>query len=250
MPGYRWTRPGNIQQRTTMMEMAAESGSSGSNKLNNFDGISMNAKQEIEASKDEQASEVELKGQAVTGTVNERLLAELEQAAGKEKSGPSAFAKKFGLDAFRSSKTDAERRAAIEEARNLNGVNPLVTAAGAAFALGVAYGLWILTTFLGVWFAAHPVASEIFFVTRTTAVFRNVVVGIVSLASGFFGVTGLGILLLTFRVAYGVATGELDPTPIRNNQDGSNPLLKQKEDEFQLGSAWDLMMNKKHSRRK
>ena len=117
-------------------------------------------------------------GQAATGTINERLIAELEEVKGKETSGSrSSLAKKLGLDAFRSSKTDEERRIAIEEARNLNGVNPLVTAVGAVFALGTAYGLWTSTTFLGVWFASHPVDSEIFFITRTTAVFRNAVVG-------------------------------------------------------------------------
>ena len=39
--------------------------------------------------------------------------------------------------------------------------------------------------------------------------------GVSSLASGSFGVIGLGIFLLGLRVAYGVATGELDPTPIK-----------------------------------
>ena len=223
--------------------------SNANSKTEKFDGTAMNEETEKEI---EGLSEVfESSGKAATGTVNERLIAELEEVTGKETSGSrSSFAKKLGLDAFRSSKTDEERRAAIQEARNLNGVNPLVTAAGAVFALGAAYGLWILTSFLGVWFASNPVDSEVYFISRTAAVFRNVVVGMVSLASGFFGVTGLGIFLLTIRVAYGVTSGELDPTPIRNNASKtgvSSPLLK--EDEFQLGSAWDLMRNKKPSRR-
>uniref|UniRef100_A0A6U3ERK7 Transmembrane protein n=1 Tax=Entomoneis paludosa TaxID=265537 RepID=A0A6U3ERK7_9STRA len=184
-------------------------------------------------------------GAAVTGTVNERLMAELQEAADKEKFGArSSMGKKLGLDAFKSSKTDEERRVAIEEARNLNGVNPLVTLLGSIFALGVAYGLWTATTLLGVWFAQHPADTDVYFVQRSTAVFRNIVMGLVSLASGFFGVTGLGILLLTFRVATGVAKGELDPTPIVQN---SGPL---KEDDFEIGNAWDLMMNKKPSRRR
>jgi hypothetical protein len=69
---------------------------------------------------------------------------------------------------------------------------------------------------------------------------RNVIIAIVSLASGFFGVTGLGIFLLGVRVAYGVATGELDPMPIK----------KSKQEEIEMPNVWDLMMNKKPGRRR
>eukprot|EP00977_Amphora_coffeiformis_P029402 scaffold40415_cov168-Amphora_coffeaeformis.AAC.1 len=152
---------------------------------------------------------------ASTRTVNERLLAELQQAADKEKYGNrSELTKKFSLDMFQSTKTDEERRLAIEEARNLNGVNPVVTGVASVVALAAAFGLWIATTKLGVFFATHPVDSDWYVVQRSTAVFRNVAVGLVSLAAGFCGVTGLGIGLLTGRVAVGVVKGELDPTPL------------------------------------
>jgi len=194
----------------------------------------------------EEADEEET-GQAETGTVNERLLAELKQAEENEKYGArSSMGKKLGLDAFKSTKTDEERKKAIEEARNLNGVNPLVTFAGACFALAAAYGLWAATTFLGVWFAQHPADTDVFIVQRSVAVFRNVVVGLASLASGFFGVTGLGIMLLTFRVASGIVKGELDPTPIVQQK----PLIPEKGDDFELGSAWDLMRGKSGTRRR
>jgi hypothetical protein len=178
---------------------------------------------------------------AVTNTINERLMEEVREAADEEKFGArSSIGKKLGLDSFRSVKTDEQRQASIEEARNLNGVNPVVALAGAAFALAAAGGLWALTSFLAEYFALHPVMSDAYFIQRVTAVFRNLVMGLVSLASGFFGVTGLGIMLLGIRVGYGVATGELDPTPIK----------KSKQDEVEVPNVWELMMNKKPGRRR
>ena len=178
---------------------------------------------------------------ATTRTVNERLLAELEQAANKEKSGSrSELTKKFSLDMFQSTKTDEERKAAIEEARNLNGVNPVVTGVASIVALAAAFGLWQATTSLGVFFATHPVESDWYVVQRSTAVFRNVAMGLVSLGAGFCGVTGLGILLLTGRVAIGVLKGELDPTPLPT---------KPGEEQVEIPNIWDLMLNKKPNRR-
>jgi len=186
---------------------------------------------------------------AATNTINERLLAELQEAEQKERFGArSAAGKKLGLvDGFgRPRKTDEEIKAAIAEARDLNGVNPIVAILGSFFAFGVAIVLWISTNKLGVWFATHPPDTEVYFVLRTAQVFRNVVMGLISLASGFFGVTGLGIFLLGVRVAYGVMTGELDPTPIKK----PSAVGTQKEEaSVDFSSVWDLMMNKKPGRR-
>ena len=180
-------------------------------------------------------------GLAATNTINERLMEEVKEFENQEKGGArSSFGKKLGLEGFRSEKTDEERQAALEEARNLNGVNPLVALGGAAFALAGAGGLWALTNFIIEYFALHPVVNDSYIVERVTAVTRNVVVGMVSLASGFFGVTGLGILLLAIRVSYGVMTGELDPTPIKK------PI----QEEVEMPNVWDLMMNKKPGRRR
>jgi len=177
---------------------------------------------------------------AAVNTINARLMAELEEATNKEKYGSrSSMGKKLGLDGLRPSKSEEEQQAAIEEARNLNGVNPVVAITGSLFALAAAAGLWYLTSFLGEFFALHPVESDVYFIQRVTGVFRNVVMGLSSLASGFFGVTGLGIFLLGVRVAYGVATGELDPTPLQKNKDAA-PVLP---------NAWDLMTGKKPGRR-
>lgn len=180
---------------------------------------------------------------AATNTVNERLLAELQAAENKEKFGArSSAGRKLGLvDGYgRPRKTDAEIEAAIAEARDLNGVNPVVAILGSFFALGVAAGLWYATGQLGNFFALNPVESETYFVIRSAQVVRNVAMGLISLASGFFGVTGLGIFLLGVRVAYGVITGELDPTPIKQNQ---------KKDKVDLPNIWALMMGKKPNRR-
>ena len=176
---------------------------------------------------------------------------ELREAAEREASGSSALSAKrknkggtanplLGLGSRR---TDEERQASIDEARNLNGINPAVAIAGSVFALGVAAALWTLTNVVAESFATHPVESDLYVVQRAAAVFRNVVMGLFALASGFFGVTGAGILLLGVRVAIGVAKGELDPTPL------PPPVVRPGEndnghdDRVQVFSkAWDLMM--------
>jgi hypothetical protein len=179
--------------------------------------------------------------EAATNTINERLLAELQQASDKEKYGKrSSLSKKMGISPFGTMLTDEERQVAIDEARNLNGVNPTVAITGGIVGLTMAAGLWVGTTYLGEFFSAHPVDTEVYFLVRINGVFRNVVMGLSSLASGFFGVTGVGILALGIRVGYGVMTGELDPTPLKKQQ---------KSDEPELPNVWDLMMNKKPTRR-
>jgi hypothetical protein len=130
-------------------------------------------------------------------------------------------------------------QAALEQARDLNGVNPVVALVGGCFALAAAAGLWYGTGQLGNFFSLHPVDSEVYFVIRTAQVVRNIAMGLISLASGFFGVTGVGIFLLGVRVAYGVMTGELDPTPIVQN----------KSDKTDMPNMWDLMLNKRPTRR-
>jgi len=184
-------------------------------------------------------------GAAATNTINERLLAELQEAEKKERFGPkSALGKKLGLlDGYgRTRKSDEENKAAIAEARDLNGVNPLIAIGGSFFAFGVAAVLWLATNKLGVYFAVHTPETEVYFVLRTAQVFRNIVMGSISLASGFFGVTGLGIFGMGVRVAYGVMTGELDPTPIKQR------ATKPKET-VNMSNMLDLMMNKKPGRR-
>ena len=177
---------------------------------------------------------------ASTGTINERLMVELQDAADQEKYGAkSGFGKKMGLSGRRNEKSPEEMEAALAEARDLNGVNPVVALTGGVFAFVVAGGLWYATQKLGTFFALHPVATDVYFVQRLASVFRNVVMGLASLASGFFGVTGMGIFLLGVKVAIGVAKGELDPTPIVKKKDSN---------QVEMPNVWDLMMNKKPKR--
>jgi hypothetical protein len=187
---------------------------------------------------------------AATSTVNERLLSEIQASLDKQKgttttSNTHSKTKEY-LKEFRyTTKTEEERQRSLEEARDLNGVNPLVCIGGAAFAWGCAGALWVLTTYLGVFFASHPLDTDVYFVQRVAGVFRNVVVGLSSLASGFFGVVGVGIFLLGVRVGYGVITGELDPTPIKV----PNTNKRMNDEEFVLPDVWELMMGKKNRRR-
>jgi hypothetical protein len=230
--------------RRTRLSMAIEDSKKGlsSEKSN---GISISSSADDNNDYEEETTDTETsqepQGKAATRTVNERLLEELSAASKKEKYGArSTVGKKLGLDSFESSKTDAERAAAIQEAQNLNGVNPIVALVGSTFALASAGGLWVLTTYLATFFAMHPVTTDVYFVQRVSGVFRNIIMGLSSLASGFFGVTGLGLFLLGIRVAYGVLTGELDPTPLKKSL---------KEDVVDLPNVWDFMTNKKPGRR-
>lgn len=239
--------------RVTRLSMAVEGSNSNGDMLAKSPGsISMsksstaddnnNNNNYVEETTDTENSEQQPQGKAATRTVNERLLEELAAASKKEKYGArSSMGKKLGLQSFESSKTDAERAAAIQEAQNLNGVNPVVALAGSTIALAAAGGLWILTTYLATFFAMHPVVTNVYFVQRVSGVFRNIVMGLSSLASGFFGVTGLGLFLLGIRVAYGVVTGELDPTPLKKSRKDA--------DVADLPNVWDFMTGKKPGRR-
>lgn len=195
---------------------------------------------------DESVAETSEAPKAATNTINERLLSELQQQQETIKRGPkSALGEKYG-DAFgRPRKTEEERQAAIEEARNLNGINPVVAITASIAALAIACGIWTFTSFLGEVFVSHPVDTDVYAIQRLASVFRNVIMGLFSLMSGFFGAAGLGVFLLGVRVAYGVLTGELDPTPIKKMKRGGL-----EEDKIEMPNVWDLMMGKKSGRRR
>lgn len=179
---------------------------------------------------------------AKTNTVNERLMAELQAATEAERGPKTKMGERFKNSFRYTEKTDEERELALEQARDLNGVNPTVTILASFFAFGMAYGLWSLTQFLAELFLTHPMSPDApYAFTRIASVFRNAIMGLTSLASGFSLVSGLGVFLLGVRVAYGVFTGELDPTPIKK------PGMK--NNDIELPNVWDLMMNKKPGRK-
>uniref|UniRef100_A0A7S3PZT6 Uncharacterized protein n=1 Tax=Chaetoceros debilis TaxID=122233 RepID=A0A7S3PZT6_9STRA len=181
---------------------------------------------------------------AKTNTVNERLIAELNAATEAERGPKTKMGEKFKGSFQYSNKTDEERQMALEAARDLNGVNPTVTILASFFAFGMAIGLWSFTQFLAEVFLTHPMGADApYAFTRIASVFRNAIMGLVSLASGFSFVSGLGVFLLGVRVAYGVFTGELDPTPIKKIGIKAN-------DNAKLPNALDLMMGKKPGRKR
>jgi hypothetical protein len=106
-----------------------------------------------------------------------------------------------------------------------------------------------MTDAIAEYFALHPIDDEttVYFVARIQAVVRNIVMGGFALASGFCGVTGIGILLLGIRVAYGVAKGELDPTPLPSTQ-SSSLSSEEQQSVLELSNVWDLMLNKSQKR--
>lgn len=181
-----------------------------------------------------------------TNTVNSRLQAEIEQARSAEFQPKTEFGAKLAKSfSYGNRKTDEEREADIAAARDLNGVNPTVTIIASFFAFGLSYCLWFATGWLAEFFFNHPVPLDApYAFTRFAGVIRNLVMGISSLASGFSGFIGLGVFCLGVRVAYGVITGELDPTPIKKKA-----LTGGLEDDIALPNAWDLMMGKKPGRK-
>lgn len=159
---------------------------------------------EINVSNSKNDENSETNSVAKTNTVNQRLMAELQAATDAEKGPKTAIGQRF-KDNFRyTDKTDEEREAALEAARDLNGVNPTVTILASFFAFGMAFAFWTATQFLGDLFLTHPVSPDApYAFARMASVFRNVVMGLSSLASGFSLVSGLGVFLLGVRVAYG-----------------------------------------------
>ncbi|CAM9541701.1 unnamed protein product, partial [Phaeothamnion confervicola] len=139
---------------------------------------------------------------ARTQTVNQRLLAQIEDE----------LAKKGGVMA-----AGSEEPKPREEV-DLNGINPAMALLGAVGAGGMSYGAWTLTTFLAAAYYAQRIESDIYFVQRLSGILKQTIVGLGSLATGVFGVTALGMLLLSARVLSGVVSGELDmnaePTPM------------------------------------
>lgn len=201
---------------------------------------------EIKLNSDDTKSSSISRNTAKTNTVNERLLAEVEAATQAEKGPKTKLGKNF-KDTFRySDKTDEERELALEEAKDLNGVNPTITILASFFAFGMAYGFWSATQYLAELFLTHPVSPDApYAFARAASVFRNIVMGLSSLISGFSLVSGIGVFLLGVRVAYGVITGELDPTPIVKKN-----ILGRKDDEIEIPNVWDLMMNKNSGRKR
>ena len=99
-------------------------------------------------------------------------------------------------------------------ADDLNGIQPytpflFATVSGFMSAAG-----WQIARYLAAHFAVQYLNSDLYPVQRLAVVFRNVVVGICTLFSGFCGAVSLGLICLGVVVTIGVIKGELDPTKV------------------------------------
>jgi hypothetical protein len=98
-----------------------------------------------------------------------------------------------------------------DQKEDLNGINPITTILFSVFPMGMCFVLIQVTSWLSTHFAINQVGSSIYPIQRGAVIARNLVVGISSLATGFTGVVGVGLLAMGAAVAVGVAKGELDP---------------------------------------
>lgn len=129
------------------------------------------------------------------GTVNERMMRELQKTAAPIRRAPTEVESKIQYEAV-----------------DLNGVQPLVLFASAVAVALVSAGAWIFTNVMAVQFTENPLETDIYFLQRISSFIRQVVVGTGALGTGIFGVTALGLGALGVRVTMGVVSGELDPS--------------------------------------
>ncbi len=99
-----------------------------------------------------------------------------------------------------------------DQKEDLNGINPVSTITFSVVPMAMCFALIQLTSWLSAHFAIDQVDSDVYPIQRGAVVARNLVVGISSLATGFTGVIGVGLLAMGIAVAIGVAKGELDPS--------------------------------------
>lgn len=102
---------------------------------------------------------------------------------------------------------------------DLNGIEPYKP-----FLFAILPGLFCLVGFeVSKYLAGHFVVafvdSDLYPVQRIAIVSRNLIVGIVTLASGFSGVVSLGLFCMGVAVTLGVVKGELDPKKKDNEDD-------------------------------
>jgi len=104
-----------------------------------------------------------------------------------------------------------DQKRIVQQDVDLNGVDPITCILGAVPVAALSYGFWTFTESAAAWFVSHPITTDFYPAQRLGIVFQTALIGLSSLAAGIFGFTALGLLLLGFRVAAGVMSGELDP---------------------------------------
>jgi hypothetical protein len=77
---------------------------------------------------------------------------------------------------------------------------PLRAVGGSVVAAGVGYALYSLMIAIATNFASKPIISDNQLVVRITSAVRTLVVGLVALGSGIFGIVALGLLALAVQL--------------------------------------------------
>jgi hypothetical protein len=104
-----------------------------------------------------------------------------------------------------------QKDAFAQKKEDLNGIQPLTPLLFSIFPAVFCVLFWQLSAYMTNHFAVDFITSDLYPVRRLASISRNLVVGIVTLASGFTGVVALGLFLLGVTVSVGVVKGELDP---------------------------------------
>ena len=117
---------------------------------------------------------------AAMGTINDKLLAEIEEA----KKG------------FRVEAPQVDEREDVD----ISDVNPVQSVLSGVAALATAYVFWLAVGFAAESFAEHPVDSEIYAIQRISTVMRTVVLGLGTLLTGITAFAGVGLLALGGKV--------------------------------------------------
>ena len=103
----------------------------------------------------------------------------------------------------------------VTKPEDINGIQPGKPFLFSLVAGGMALVGWKLSNYLSAHFAVQFLTSEFYPVQRIAIVARNVIVGIVTLGTGFSGMIALGLFGLGVAVTVGVLKGELDPNKPR-----------------------------------
>lgn len=91
---------------------------------------------------------------------------------------------------------------------DISSVNPANAFLGAAGAAICSYAAWYMLNSTVRFAVMHPMDEQVYIVQRVTVVIRTALVSLFALASGFSGVTSLGLTLLGLRTSYAAITGE------------------------------------------
>ena len=124
---------------------------------------------------------------ATMGTVNDKLLAEIEEA----KKG------------FRVEAPQVDEREDVD----ISDVNPIQSVLSGVAALATAYVFWLAVGFAANSFAEHPVDSDIYAIQRISTVMRTVVLGLGTLLTGITAFAGVGLLALGGKVVLDPQSG-------------------------------------------